>query len=121
MKNTTWKYSINFINTLEDNTVFDARLMLEYVRKRKPHTKPNTLLWHRVILARLGFLNQIRKGLWKKLQTFPDHIGKSRAEKVAFSKYKWQSWFIPAGWIAESKTQKSEVATNGRLKGGISI
>lgn len=115
MRNTAWKYSVKFINTLPDNTIFNTRLMLEYVRKAKPNTNPSTLFWHRVILTRLGFLSQIKIARWKKLQNFPEHIGKSKAQTFAFSDYKWQSWFIPAGWMAEALTQKSEV-THGRRR-----
>lgn len=115
MNNTAWKYSIQFINSLPDNIEFETKDMLVYVRKTKPHTSPTTIFGHRVILERLGFIHPIKIGLWWKLHSFPNTIGKMQAERVAFPKYNWHSWFIPAGWIADAKTQKSEV-THGRRR-----
>ena len=114
MNNTAWKYSVQYINTLPDDTLFATKDMLKYVRKTKPNVSSNTLFWHRVIMCRLGFLEQIKPARWFKIHDFPNHIGKSKADKVAFSEYKWQRWFIPPGWIAEAKTQKREVANGGR-------
>lgn len=99
MNNTAWKYSINFINTLTDDKKFKAYDMLKYVRRTHKDVHPSTLFWHRVILSRLGFLEQThQKGIWIKLQSFPYDVGKARAEVVAFSDYQWQRWFIPPGW-----------------------
>jgi hypothetical protein len=118
MNNTAWKYSIEYINSIKDDTPFDTRLMLKYVRKTKPNTQPNTMFWHRVILARLGFLVQLHKGCWRKIKDFPYDVGKAKAQDVAWSKLPWKQWFIPPGW-PKLKTQKSEVA-NGRHGGNSS-
>lgn len=86
MINTPWKYTIEFINSLEDNTIFNTTEQLHYVRNKK-NVKPNTLYWHRIILKRLGFLEQTNKiGKWLKIKDFPYDIGKAKAERIAFSK-----------------------------------
>jgi len=46
---------------------------------------------------------------WIKLQSFPEHIPRFKAKQVAYSKLEWSKWFIPPGWIAEAKNQKSEI------------
>lgn len=115
MNNTAWKYSIQFINNIPDGHAFFTKDMLKYVRKRKS-AKPSTLFDHRVILLKLGFLENTNKvGVWVKLKSFPYDVGRFKAQQVAWSKYTWQRWFIPPGWSILNN-QKSEVS-DGRNKG----
>ena len=117
MNNTPWKYSLQFINNyVGEDEIFFTIDMLNYVRKHKK-VHPSTLFDHRVILERLGCLEQTHeRGVWIKLRNFPYDIGRSKAQEVAWSEYTWQQWFIPPGWPL-LKTNKSEVS-HGRIKGG---
>jgi hypothetical protein len=113
MNKSGWYRTIEFINTLEDGEEFNTRLMYKYVRNFRPSYSATRLFWNRVILEKLGFLKQIKSGIWRKDNNFPEHIGRNKAEKVAWSKLPWQAWFIPPGWIVEGKTQKSRGVHGG--------
>lgn len=94
MNNTPWKYSLRFINKcVDDNETFRTKQMLDFVRCRKRHVSASTLYWHRVILARLGFLKKLKHGVWLKIKGFPYDVGKAEAERVAWQT-DWKSWFI---------------------------
>jgi hypothetical protein len=119
MNNTPWKYSLQFINNhVGEGEIFFTIDQLNYVRKYKK-VHPSTLFDHRLILEKLGFLEQTHeKGVWLKVKDFPYDVGRSEAEKVAWGKYGWEQWFVPPGWPLLNN-QQSE-AFYGRNKGDTS-
>ncbi len=109
MNNTAWKYTLQFINGLNNGEIFFTIDQLNYVKKYKS-VKPSTLFDHRVILARLDFLEQTReRGVWWKRKSFPYDVGRAQAQLAAFSKGNWEKWFVMPGWPL-AKNFKSEVA-----------
>jgi hypothetical protein len=101
MNKSCWYYVKEFINTYEDGQIFNATLMLHYVRDHKPEYKrryyytgkengvdslPDVLYSYRVILQRTGYLRQIEKGMWRKIKHIPEHISSYKTKKHAYAR-----------------------------------
>lgn len=101
MRISRWKYTIDFINSIENGEVFDTKEMLNYVRERINKTSPITLYGYRTTLSRLGYLKDIKFKLWLKVKDFPYDVGAREARIVAWATG-WESWFIQPGWEISS-------------------
>lgn len=97
---TQWKKVIDFINSLQDNEVFERKQLLMSVYKyswkneyyRRTYTTADN---YRLLLLKTGFVKRIELGVFKKLHSVPDiPLYKIRDYAKMFTDQEWKKWFI---------------------------
>lgn len=81
-KETLWQNLVNFINSLDDATVFTRKDLMTTLDTPRSETTIDT---YRRILTVIGYLSEDGRGQYKKNMSIPEYMTSSIAQKQAYS------------------------------------
>lgn len=93
---TIWGDMKDFINRKENGEIIKRQEILEHIFPSPYRTIFNrgSVDVYRSNLTKLGILEVIKAGVYKKLRDIPEDLSCSLLQKIALDKT-WKQWFVP--------------------------
>jgi len=100
--NPIWTLLKKYINSLEIGRKFRRKNLLRSVYDMNVSEALNhsqtSIDTYRVYITRLGCIEHVKRGVYKKIMDVPEQLTSSNAKKLAYEE-KWKIWFmLPEDW-----------------------
>jgi len=98
-KITLWSCLRDALNSYNDGQLFSRKQILYKIKEAYPDVlSESSFDLYRLMLTRIKVLEWISKGVYKKLQHFPESLTTSKAHKLEihyqWEKDTWADWFV---------------------------
>lgn len=100
-KKEAWKTLIKYINKKEVGEIILRKELIQDLSES--FRSYSTVDFYREVLCRIGTLQYVSRGQYRKLRDIPKDLSSSNAREYAFMKPQWKRWFIPFDEFIKNK------------------
>jgi len=90
-----WTLFKIFINDLKKDEIFTRKELLNFIYTVPMSSYETSVDMYRSNVTKLGFLESVERGKYKKLFDIPINVTTTKIMKIIRSKRSWKEWFIP--------------------------